>query len=193
MSIRFLDHSGKSHPLSARLISDFESELRRIGEAPSPPTVNLWVSNQTPEELIQILKRIPDRPAEDGSERDGAHGLQSEALFPENSNKSPAAATVKTKRPDGNLAGHRVKNSASDSRPVEAPHGPMYSEENGWVWPRDRVYNSAYQRETGHIFADPGGDGDQVLVNGRAVNLREEQDRRERRKIGGDKGASAEG
>ena len=65
MSIRVLDHKGTAHQLSARMTADFQSELRRIGEAPSSPTVNLWISNQPPEELLEILRRMPDRPAGD--------------------------------------------------------------------------------------------------------------------------------
>ena len=57
-----------------------------------------------------------------------------------------------------------------------------------------RNYNSVYQKETGHIFADPFGAGDRVnLDDGRVVNLREEwMKERERRKGGGDTGAERE-
>lgn len=72
MSIRILNHNATAHQLSASLTTAFQFELRRIGESISPPTVNLWVSNQTLEELLDILKRIPDRPTDgNGSGGDG--------------------------------------------------------------------------------------------------------------------------
>ena len=50
----------------------FQSELHRIGESTSLPTVNLWVSNQTPKELREVLKRMLDHPTDDnGSRGDG--------------------------------------------------------------------------------------------------------------------------
>lgn len=72
MSIRILDHNGNAQPLSARMSADFQSELRRIGESPSSPALNLWVSTQTPAELLETLRRIPDRSADTGCRRDGA-------------------------------------------------------------------------------------------------------------------------
>lgn len=47
-----------------------------------------------------------------------------------------------------------------------------------------RMFNSVYQRETGHIFADPCGRGELVsLEDGRVVNLREEWMKEREREI----------
>lgn len=167
------------------MMTDFEYELRRIGEAPSPPGLNLWVSDQAPEELLEVLKRIPDRPADDGNGRDRAKVLDSEIPNPQNSNTGSASATVTTKQGNSTVVGRQVDKSVSDVDAVEAPHGPMYSKGNGWIWPRNQTYNSVYQRETGHIFADPGGDGDLIFVDGRIVSLRDEQEKEQRREIEG--------
>ena len=161
MSIRILDHNGTALQLPARMTADFEAELRRIGEAPAPPTLNLWISNQTPDELLQILKRMPGRPA-DESARGQVQELQSEISVPEDSSKGPAA-------------GHQVGEPKPEVQVVGLPHKPDYAAGTGTLWASGGVYNSVYQRETGHIMADPGGLGELVVRDGKMVNLRDEQ------------------
>lgn len=161
MSIRILNHNGTARQLSARMTADFEADLRRIGEAPSSPTLNLWISNQTPEELLQILKRMPGRPA-DESARGGVQELQPEISVPEDSDRDTAA-------------GHQVGEPKSDIQAVGLPHKPDYAAGTGTLWASGGVYNSVYQRETGHIMADPGGLGELVVRDGKMVNLRDEQ------------------
>ena len=161
MSIRILDHNGTPRQLSARMCADFEAELRRIGEVPAPPTLNLWVSNQTPDELLQTLKRMPGRPA-DESARGGVQELQSEISVPEDSDRDTAA-------------GHQVGDPKSDIQAVGLPSKPNYAAGTGTFWASGGVYNSVYQRETGHIMADPGGLGELMVRDGKMVNLRDEQ------------------
>lgn len=161
MSIRILDYNGTARQLSARMTADFEAEFRRIGESPSLPTLNLWISNQTPDELLQILKCMPGRPA-DESARGGVQELQPERAILEDSDRDTAA-------------GHQVGDPKSDVQAVGLPHKPDYAAGTGTLWASGGVYNSVYQRETGHIMADPGGLGELVVRDGKMVNLRDEQ------------------
>ena len=106
---------------------------------------------------------MPDRPTDDiGSEGDGAWvSLNSEIPKPEKSNAVSATALVSTHLHDGAVARHQ---HGDDTRPtgqlVTLPYNPK------------RVFNSVYQRETGHIFADPHGMGEMENRDGLIVNLR---------------------
>ena len=187
MSIHFIDRKGASLQLSARMKADLECELHRIGESPFPQTVRLWILDQTPQGLLEILKRIPDRPG-DGNLQVGLEKLpDSEIPVPGNPTTGSAVAIITTEQFDGAVAGYQVKEPKSDAPAAGPPREPE-SSAGGWNWDTrrwdsDRVYNSVYQRETGHIFASPFGDGVLALRDGRIVNLRDEQDEMERQAI----------
>ena len=191
MSIRILDHNGNAQPLSARMSADFQSQLRRIGESPSPLALNLWVSNQTPAELLETLRSIPDRPADDRCRRDGAQTPTSQDPAVGDGNEGAAAAVVSTNNQDGAMARYQVDEPASDVQETALHHRAIPSAEKAPFWKHGPVYNSAYQRETGHIYVDPCGLGERVNRNGRNVNLRDEEEReRDRREgsVGGNGG-----
>ncbi len=140
------------------MIADFQSELRRIREVPSAPTVNIWVSNQTPEELLEILKRIPDRPAGDGNGRDGVQAL----LHAEN----PVAT-----------AANQAGDPKSDVQAAKTPHRPEKPAPNGNPRLQRRVYEGVYQCDTGRINADSGGEGKWVIRDAKYVKLSKEEER----------------
>ena len=104
---------------------------------------------------------MPGRPA-DESARGGVQELQPERAILEDSDRDTAA-------------GHQVGDPKSDVQAVGLPHKPDYAAGTGTLWASGGVYNSVYQRETGHIMADPGGLGELVVRDGKMVNLRDEQ------------------
>ncbi len=174
------------------MTAGFHQELRRIGEAPSSPTatLNLWVSDQTPEELLEILNRMPAPPAAaDGQYR--TRLLHPKISAPGDSYADSAFAPPQTNRPaNGPIASSQANAPApaADDQSVSVPYTSLLSMATSQLQRGGRIYNSVYQKETGHIFADPCGAGDRVnLDDGRVVNLREEW-----RKSGGDKGAESE-
>lgn len=185
MSIRILDHNGNVQPLSARMNADFQSELRRIGEAQLPPAVTLWVSNQTPAELLETLKRIPDFPPEDGSGLDKAQTPPSQIFAPENSNEASSTTPVLTRPYHAASTGNHLEELAANIEALALPHHANPSAEliPSFLKHR-RVYNSAYQGETGYIYVDPCGFGERVNMGGRDVNLRDEEERERSRREG---------
>ena len=88
---------------------------------------------------------------------------------PEDGNEGSATALVSTDHHDGAVTGRQHGHDTRGGRLVEIPYNPK------------RVYNSFYQRETGHIFADPFGTGELENRGGVIVNLRDEREREEDR------------
>lgn len=146
-------------------MTDFQSELRRIGEAPSSTTVNLWISAQAPEELLEILKRMPDRSVGDGNERDGVQAL----LRSEN----PVAT-----------AANQAGDPKSDAQAAKAPHRPEKPAPSGSPRLQRRVYEGVYQCDMGRVNADSGGEGKWVIRDAKYVKLSKEEDRERGREAG---------
>ena len=95
--------------------------------------------------------------------------LSSELQESEEGNENYATALVSTPHHDGTVADHQHgDHTTSRGQLVTIPYNPK------------RVFNSVYQRETGHIFADPNGTGELENRDGVVVNLRREQEERER-------------
>lgn len=191
MTIRILHHDGTAHQLSPRMTILFNHELRRIGEQPSSSTVtvNLWVSNQTPEELLQILRRMPAQPT-GANNRGGTQVPQPERSGLGHANEDLKPAPVPT-----NLFTHvPIAQQAGLIVPLaNAPRESIF--QGSQFLDGSRRYNSVYQRETGHLFADPFGVGEMAhLPDGRSVNVREEwlKERREREERDGGKDRKAE-
>lgn len=200
MSIRIIDHNGKVHQPSAHVLAAFQTELRRIGELPIPTTatVNLWVTNQSPEQLLETLKRMPSRPAATNGRE--TQMLPSETPVPDDdSNESSAAAPLPTPHPSGvtMAASSQVANTNPGDQGAPPPSKKSLYELGVEELQKQTVFNSVYQRETGKIFADPGGPGQLVcLEDGRIINLSDEflkHCEEKAKRAGGASSKSAEG
>ena len=140
--------------------------------------------------MLEILKRMPGRTADDdGSGENGTKALpncERPGQEEKDSNADSAAAPISTAHHDGVVEGDQSAGTGSCDQVGTLPVRPTPTAgSNNW-WKNRRVFNSAYQRETGHIFADPCGLGELEVRNGVIVNLRREAERereREERKV----------
>lgn len=108
-------------------------------------------------------------------------GGETQVPHPETSGSKPGnegleVPTVPTNLPpDVATAKPPVQDAGPDVPFTNAPQRSVFQDYQ--VFGSGHRYNSVYQRETGHIFADPFGAGDGELANlldGRIVNLRRE-------------------
>ena len=179
MDIRILDHNGTPQNISARMTTDLHSELRRIGEPPSPHalTVNLWITNQTPDELLKTLKRIPGRRSDQDTATQEPHSPITTPPEDRNPASSSTATTAAPLSPSHDDNGAAATQADRDPGSENAPPKSLFAEAMEELERPGRAFNSVYQRETGHIFADPYDSrrGELVgLEDGRIVNLRVE-------------------
>lgn len=104
------------------------------------------------------------------------------------------AAPAPTNHPtDITIAGTPMPNAGTNVQLATAPQSSIFGKDQ--FFESGRRFNSVYQRETGHIFADPFGVGELAnLPDGRTVNLRDEweKERKEREKRDGSKDRSGE-
>ncbi len=170
------------------MITNFSYQLRRIGELPltSTATVNLWVSDKTPEQLLETLKRIPDRPAT--ATLTPATTGQGKAQLQSPGRKDNTAAL--DKQIQEGLAEARVTQTAdleSDGRlppihqlPVSTSTSPSIASTPAISGP-SRIHDSDFQRETGNIFMDPRDPTDTGLLESKgdsAVNVESELEKK---------------
>ena len=141
---------------------------------------------------------MPGRTADD----DGSGGNGTKVLpncerpgqEEKDSNADSAAALISMAHHDGVVEGNQSGGTVSHGQVGTLPYRPTHTAGSNNRWKNRRVFNSAYQRETGHIFADPCGLGELEVRNGVIVNLRREAEReREREERKGRNGGNDEG
>ncbi len=137
---------------------------------------------------------MPDRSAHsNGSKGEEPNILPTSENSPsktQDGNEGSAPALILTDHHEGTVSRHEDGDTRPSGQVVELPSGHQQAAGVHEYRKNRRVYNSVYQKETGHIFADPFGMGELENRDGVIVNLRREQekerDREERKERDGE-------